>query len=29
MATTPREAIGSLFTTGLDALAIGPFVVAK
>jgi len=29
MATTPREAIGSLFTTGLDALAIGPFFIAK
>lgn len=29
MATTPREAIGSLFTTGLDALAIGPFILAK
>jgi carbamoyltransferase len=29
MATEPREAIGSLFTTGLDALVIGPFIVAK
>ena len=29
MATTPREAIGSLYTTGLDALAIGPFLLAK
>ena len=29
IATNPREAIGSLFTTGLDALAIGPFIVAK
>jgi hypothetical protein len=29
MATKPVEAIGGLFTTGLDALAIGPFIVAK
>ncbi|MEM8883617.1 MAG: carbamoyltransferase C-terminal domain-containing protein, partial [Planctomycetota bacterium] len=29
MATTPREAIGSLYTTGLDALAIGPFLLSK
>jgi carbamoyltransferase len=29
MATSPREAIGSLYTTGLDALAIGPFLLAK
>jgi len=29
IATTPREAIGSLFTTGLDALALGPFMLAK
>ncbi|MHC4939708.1 MAG: carbamoyltransferase family protein [Planctomycetota bacterium] len=29
MATGPREAIGSLYTTGLDALAIGPFLLAK
>jgi carbamoyltransferase len=29
MATTPREAIGSLYTSGLDALAIGPFILAK
>ncbi|MFQ5843976.1 MAG: carbamoyltransferase [Planctomycetota bacterium] len=29
MATTPREAVGCLYTTGLDALAIGPFIVAK
>jgi carbamoyltransferase len=29
MATTPREAIGSLYTTGLDALALGPYVIAK
>ena len=28
-ATTPREAIGSLYTTGLDALALGPFLLAK
>jgi carbamoyltransferase len=28
-ATTPREAIGSLYTTGLDALAMGPFLLAK
>ena len=29
IATSPREAIGSLYTTGLDALAIGPFILAK
>jgi len=29
MATSPREAIGSLYTTGLDALAIGPFLLSK
>jgi carbamoyltransferase len=29
MALTPRDAIGSLYTTGLDALAIGPFLLAK
>jgi len=29
MATSPRDAIGSLYTTGLDALAIGPFMLAK
>ena len=29
MATTPRDAIGSLYTTGLDALAIGPFLLSK
>jgi carbamoyltransferase len=29
MATTPRDAIGSLYTTGLDALAIGPFILSK
>ncbi|MHC4547425.1 MAG: carbamoyltransferase family protein [Planctomycetota bacterium] len=29
VATRPREAIGSLYTTGLDALAIGPFILAK
>ena len=29
MATAPRDAIGSLYTTGLDALAIGPFILAK
>lgn len=29
MATTPREAIACLYTSGLDALAIGPFVLAK
>jgi carbamoyltransferase len=29
MATTPREAIASLYTTGLDALAISPFLLAK
>ncbi len=29
MATTPREAIGCLYTSGLDALAIGPFLLAK
>jgi carbamoyltransferase len=29
MATTPRDAIGSFYTTGLDALALGPYVIAK
>jgi carbamoyltransferase len=29
MATTPRDAIASLYTTGLDALAIGPFLLTK
>ncbi|MFI5402733.1 MAG: carbamoyltransferase [Planctomycetota bacterium] len=29
MATTPRDAIASLFTTGLDALALGPFILGK
>jgi carbamoyltransferase len=29
IATTPREAIGCFFTSGLDALALGPFVIAK
>lgn len=29
MATTPRDAIAGLYTTGLDALALGPFVLAK
>jgi carbamoyltransferase len=29
MATTPRDAIGSFYTTGLDALALGPFLLAK
>jgi len=29
IATTPREAIGCLYTSGLDALAVGPFIVAK
>jgi len=29
MATTPRDAIACLYTTGLDALALGPFVLAK
>jgi len=29
MATTPRDAIGSLYTTGLDALAIAPFLLSK
>jgi len=29
MATTPRDAIGSLFTTGLDALVLGPFILSK
>jgi len=29
MATTPRDAIGSLYTTGLDALAVGPFILSK
>jgi len=29
IATTPREAIGCFFTTGLDALALGPFILAK
>jgi len=29
MALTPRDAIGSLYTTGLDALAMGPFLLAK
>ena len=29
IATTPRDAIGSLYTTGLDALALGPFILAK
>ena len=29
MATTPRDAIGCLYTTGLDALAIGPYILPK
>lgn len=29
IATRPREAIACLFTTGLDALALGPFMLAK
>jgi carbamoyltransferase len=29
MATTPRDAIGSLYTTGLDALALVPFMLTK
>ena len=29
MATTPHDAIGCLYTTGLDALAIGPYILAK
>ncbi len=29
MATSPREAIGSFYTTGLDALALGPFILVK
>ena len=29
IATTPREAIGSLYTSGLDALALGPYILAK
>ena len=29
MATTPRDAVGCLYTSGLDALAIGPFLLAK
>jgi carbamoyltransferase len=29
MATTPRDAIASLYTTGLDALSLGPFILAK
>ncbi len=29
VATTPRDAIGSLYTTGLDAIAMGPFILAK
>ena len=29
IATTPREAIGCFYTTGLDALAAGPFILAK
>jgi carbamoyltransferase len=29
IATTPREAIGSFYTTGLDALALGPFILSK
>jgi len=29
MATSPRDAIGSLYTTGLDALALGPFILSK
>jgi carbamoyltransferase len=29
MATAPRDAIACLFTTGLDALALGPFILAK
>jgi carbamoyltransferase len=29
MATSPREAIGSFYTTGLDAMALGPFVLSK
>ncbi len=29
MATTPRDAIGSLFTTGLDALVLGPYILSK
>jgi carbamoyltransferase len=29
VAARPREAIGSLYTTGLDALAIGPFILTK
>jgi carbamoyltransferase len=29
MATTPRDAIAGLYTTGLDALALGPFLLGK
>ncbi len=29
MATSPREAIGGFYTTGLDALALGPFILLK
>jgi carbamoyltransferase len=29
MATTPRDAIACLYTTGLDALALGPVILAK
>ncbi len=29
MATTPRDAVGCLYTSGLDALVIGPFLLAK
>lgn len=29
MATTPRDAIASLYTTGLDALALSPFLLTK
>jgi predicted NodU family carbamoyl transferase len=27
--TTPREAVRTFFGTGMDALAIGPFLVEK
>jgi carbamoyltransferase len=29
IATTPREAVACLYTTGLDALALGPFLLSK